>query len=144
MSKKQDIREMTPVLSAEQYFDKYARNGIAKGMDRILVKNQLIDAFRKEIFGLITMRAKKQFDDIPPDDDPEALRIARNVIKDTMNKWKKLVAMFEMYRETSGLLTVDDLKVDAEAKEEPDIPEDAVVTEEDETGEPIIANGGVY
>jgi hypothetical protein len=39
MSKKQDIREMTQVLSAEQYFDKYARNGIAKGLDRILVKN---------------------------------------------------------------------------------------------------------
>lgn len=112
MSKKQDIREMTQVLSAEQYFDKYARNGIAKGLDRILVKNQLIDAFRKEIFGLITLRAKKQFDDIPPKDDPEAQRIARNVVKDTMNKWRKLVAMFEKYQETSGLLTVDDLKMD--------------------------------
>ena len=135
MSKKQDIREIAPVLSAEQYFDKYARNGIAKGMDRILVKSQLIDAFRKEIFGLITMRAKKQFDDVPPADDPEALRIARNVIKDTMNKWRKLVGMFEMYKETSGLLTMDDLKVEAEVKNDPDIPEDAVISQEDEAGQ---------
>jgi hypothetical protein len=29
-----------------------------------------------------------------------------------MNKWRKLVAMFEKYKETSGLLTVDDLKMD--------------------------------
>ena len=138
MSKKQDIREIAPVLSAEQYFDKYARNGIAKGMDRILVKNQLIDAFRREIFGVITMRAKKQFDDIPPEDDPEAQRIARNVIKDAKNKWKKLVAMFETYRETSGLITMDDLSVEARVENDPDIPEDAIISQENEAGQVVV------
>lgn len=138
MSKKQDIREIAPVLSAEQYFDKYARNGVAKGMDRILVKNQLLDAFRREIFGVITMRAKKQFDDIPPEDDPEARRIAKNVIKDAKNKWKRLVTMFETYRETSGLITVDDLSKITETTKKSDTPEVAVISQEDEAGQVVV------
>ena len=132
------MQEKVTIMSAEQYFDKYAINGIGKGANRFLIKSQLIDAFHKEIFGLVAMRAKKQFDDIPKDGDPEALRIARNVIKDTTRKWVKLVKMFEKYRETSGLLTPDDLKMEAEAKDDPDIPEDAVFSKEDEAGQVVV------
>ena len=107
------MTEMTRVLRAEDYFETYGRNGIGKGMDRILIRQQLIDAFRKEIFGLVAMRAKKRFNDIPPEGDPEAIRIAQNVIKDETKKWIKLCRMFEMYKETSGLLKYDDITMDA-------------------------------
>ena len=108
MTDKMDVQ----VRSAQQYFDEFGQEKIYKQkMDRLLVKKQLIDAFHKEIFGIVAARAKKRFDEIPKEGDPEALRIARNVIKDTTKKWIKVVNMFEMYRETSGLLKYDDISL---------------------------------
>lgn len=128
------MTEMVVILSAAQYFDKYAVNGIGKGADRLMIKKQLIDAFHKEIFGLVAMRSKKQFKGkIPEEGNQEAMEIARKVIKEETKKWAALIKMFEKYRETSGLLTMDDLKIDVEeeAKDDPDIPADAVVTDPD-------------
>lgn len=111
------MTERVVVKSAEQYFREFAENGIGKGMDRTLVRRQLIDAFHKEIFGLVAMRAKKNFDDIPQEGDPEALRIAQNVIKDETKKWIKLCKMFAMYKETANLLRYDDIAME-EKKDE--------------------------
>lgn len=110
--------EQVVVMTAEQYFKKYAVDGIGKGADRWMIRRQLIDAFQKEIFGLVAMRAKKKFEDIPPEGDPEALRIAHNVIKDATKKWIKLCNMFAMYNETKGLIGPNDLKFDENNKEE--------------------------
>lgn len=106
--------EQVNVMSAEQYFNKYAVEGIGKGADRWMVRRQLIDAFHKEIFGLVAMRAKKEFKDIPPEGDLEATRIARNVIKDATKKWRKLCDMFANYQQTCNLLKYDDLKMEEE------------------------------
>ena len=111
------MKEIVQVLRAEDYFETYGRNGIGKGMDRMLVKRQLIDTFRKEIFGLVAMRAKKNFDEIPPEGDPEAIRIAQNVIKDETKKWIKLCKMFAKYKETYGLLNYDDITKEIEIKD---------------------------
>lgn len=111
------MTERVVVKSAEQYFKEFAENGIGKGMDRTLVRRQLIDAFHKEIFGLVAMRAKKNFDDIPEEGDPEALKIAQNVIKDETKKWIKLCKMFAMYKETENLLRYDDIAME-EKKDE--------------------------
>lgn len=106
------------VLSAEGYFEEYGRKKIyEQKMDRLVVKQQLINAFHNEIFSLVAMRAKKEFKDIPKEGDPEALRIARNVIKDATKKWLKLVGMFEFYKETSGLLKPEDISVIPEGDE---------------------------
>ena len=106
------MTERVVVKSADQYFREFAENGIGKGMDRMLVRRQLIDSFHKEIFGLVAMRAKKNFDEIPSEGDPEAMRIAQNVIKDETKKWIKLCKMFAMYKETSGLLKYDDIALE--------------------------------
>ena len=106
------MTEMLRIRSANEYFNEYARNGIGKGADKWMIKRQLIDAFHKEIFGLVAMRAKKTFPDIPPEGDPEAIRIAKTVIRDTQKKWEKLCWMFAQYRETKDLLEFDDLKMD--------------------------------
>ena len=126
------MNEIVNVLSAEQYFKKYAVDGIGKGADRWMIKRQLIDAFRKEIFGLITMRLKKQVNDANdiPEGDPEASRIAKNVIHDTTMKWKKLCGMFAMYKETAGLLNIKDLKLYDEIEETGAIQEAVEVEEE--------------
>ena len=107
------MAEMLRIRSAEDYFREYGRDGIGKGADKWMIKRQLIDAFHKEIFGLVAMRAKKQFDGVfPPEGDPEAIRIAKNVIHDTLRKWEKLCWIFAGYKETKGLIDLDDLKMD--------------------------------
>ena len=108
------MNEMVRVRSAEEYFETYGRDGIGKGMDRMPVRSQLIDAFQKEIFALVAMRAKKRFDRIPEEGDPEAIRIAKHIVKDETNKWIKVCRMFERYKETSGLLRHDDITLSVE------------------------------
>ena len=130
------MNEQITVLSAEQYFKKYAVDGIGKGADRWMIKRQLVDAFRKEIFGLITMRVKKSIGSVYdiPDEDPEASRIAKNVIHDTTMKWKKLCGMFAKYKETAGLIDIKDLKLYDEIEETGEIQE-AIEVEDDENKE---------
>lgn len=111
------MKEMVRIRSAEEYFKEYGRDGIGKGADKWMIRRQLIDAFHKEMFGLIALRTKKGPMDISIEKDPESMRIAKNVIKDTMRKWEKLCRMFEKYKETHGVLKVEDLKLEEE--EEP-------------------------
>lgn len=60
------MNEILRIRSAKDYFEEYGREALYKqNADKKLVKQQLIDAFHKEIFGLVAMRAKKRFDDIP-------------------------------------------------------------------------------
>ena len=65
---------------------------------------------RREIFGLITMRGKKEFGEIPPEGTLEVEKLARNVIRDETRKWEKLCRMFDMYKETHGLIFTTDLE----------------------------------
>lgn len=106
------------ILSANDYFEEYGRKRIyEQKMDRLMVKKQLIDAFHNEIFSLVAMRAKKQFKDIPKEGDPEAIRIARNVVRDETKKWIKLWKMFESYTETSGVIKPEDISIIPEGDE---------------------------
>lgn len=106
------MNEMVRIRSVNEFFDEFGREALyKKHASKSLVKSQLVDAFHKEIFGLVAMRAKKRFDDIPPEGDPEALRIARNVIKDETKKWKKLCDMFNSYQETSDCIQYADISM---------------------------------
>ena len=125
------MQERIIVMTAEQYFQKYAVDGIGKGADRWMIKRQLVDAFRKEIFDLVALRTKKKFDDIPPEGDPEASRIAKNVIHDAAYKWKKLCAMFAKYKETANLIKPEDLKLYDEIEEIGTTTEDLAEEEEE-------------
>lgn len=107
------MSEILRIRRAEDYFKEYGVNGIGKGADKWMIRRQLIDAFHKEIFGLVAMRAKKNFKDIPPEGDPEAIRIVKNVVHDTQKKWEKLCKIFAQYKETMNLLEIDDLKMDS-------------------------------
>ena len=104
------MQERVIVKTAEQYFKEYGEDGIGKGADRWMIRRQLIDAFRKEMFGLIVMRTKKHYDEISFENDPESSAKAQNIIKDSVKKWKKLCGMFDKYVETRGLLKLNDLK----------------------------------
>lgn len=97
------------------YFKQYAVEGIGKGADKFMIKRQLIDAFRKEMFDQITFRTRKTSDDISKmKGDPEVLRITQGVVHNTMQRWRKLCEMFSHYVETSGLIKPEDLNFDEE------------------------------
>lgn len=129
------MQEKIEIMTAEQYFRKFGVDGIGKGADRWMVKRQLIDAFRKEIFSLVALRTKKNFEDIPPEGDPEASRIVKNVIHDTTMKWKKLCKMFSQYKETANLLDPFDLKLYDEIDEIGTTTEDLMEDSKDGDGD---------
>lgn len=126
------MQEKISILSAEQYFKKYAVDGIGKGADRWMIKRQLVDAFRKEIFSLVALRTKKQFYEVPPEGDPEASRIVKNIIHDAVMKWKKLCGMFAQYKETANLIGPNDLKLYDEIGEIGTTTEDLMAKQEEE------------
>lgn len=104
-------RDRIETPTAEFYFNKYGKDGIGKGADRWMVKRQLIDAFRKEIFDLVALRTKVNYDDAVKEGNPETRRVVKNIIHDTTMKWKKVCKLFSMYKETANLLEIKDLKL---------------------------------
>lgn len=90
------------------YMQKYAIDGIGKGADKNLVKEQLLDAFRRETFDTaIMMVGPSVFSDSyePTEKDRNKLN---NVIKNVNRKWKSLCKEFAKYRETENLIFEDD------------------------------------
>lgn len=106
------------IRSAKEYFEEYGREKLyKKGLGKDVVRKELVEAFHDEIFSLVAMRAKKEFKDIPKEGDPEAVRIARNVVKDATKKWLKVVKMFETYQETHGTIKPEDISLIPEGEE---------------------------
>ena len=106
------------IRSAKEYFEEYGREKLyKKGLGKDVVKKELVEAFHDEIFSLVAMRAKKEFKDIPKEGDPEAVRIARNVVRDATKKWLKVVKMFETYQETHGVIKPEDISIIPEGEE---------------------------
>lgn len=125
------MEEMVRVRSAKEYFNEYGLNGIGKGADKWMIRRQLIDAFQKEMFGLITIRMRKDIPEgVPAIGNPRAIEIIRNVTADTQKKWVKLCNMFAQYKETRDLLSIDDLN--GEYIKDDDNTDGDQVTDEDE------------
>ena len=103
---------MVQIRSVQGYFKEFAIEAIGKKhQDRELVKYQILDAFQKEIFGQIVGRygdpnlLAKDAESV----DPEVKRGVDNILKNSLQKWKKLVKMFGKYRETANLIYEKDL-----------------------------------
>lgn len=100
------------IRSVKDYMKEFGVDAIGrKHQDPELVKQQILDAFRREIFEQLALR----FDDVtvlakPEDEvDPETKRMADNILRNCMRKWKRLCIEFSKYRETFGLLHMEDL-----------------------------------
>ena len=97
------------VRTKEQYWKDYILEGLSKKLSKEMIKQQLLDAFRKEIFGLITMRAKvDNFADIQ--ETPENKKMIENVSKQAQNKWISLCIMCAHFEETKGLIMPSDIE----------------------------------
>lgn len=129
---------MVPVRSVKGYFKQYAIDGIGKGADKQLIREQLLDAFQKEIFGQLTMKfgdpalLAKDISEV----DPETKRQVDNILSNSVRKWKRLCLEFAKFKETFDVIMPSDLMVTLEdivktqTGEEPEEEdEDVVVTE---------------
>lgn len=126
--------EMVPIRSIKQYIREFGYEGLVKGgMSRGLVKEQILDAFQKEVFGQIVFRYKDPALLSKPTDSvsEETRQGVRHILSNARWKWKRLCAEFNKYPETRDLIYSDDLmerlkdivKIqESEAKNPDDIP----------------------
>ena len=124
-----------PVRSVKQYFKEYGVDAIGKKhADPDLVKQQILDAFQKEIFGQLTMKfgdpelLAKDISMV----DPETKRQVDNILSNSVRKWKRLCMVFAQYRETHNLIFPSDLMVTLEDLVKVQTGEDETVEDTDE------------
>ena len=107
---------MVPIRSVKQFILDFGVNGIGKGLSKELVREQIMDAFQKEIFGQLTMKfgdpelLAKDISDV----DPETKRKVDNILSNSVRKWKRLCMEFSKYRDTYDLIMPGDLMLTLE------------------------------
>lgn len=109
--------QMVTVRSVKGYFKEFGIEAIGKKKaDPDLVKQQILDAFQKEIFGQLAMKfgdpamLSKDISAV----DPETKRQIDNILSNSVRKWRRLCMVFAQYRETHDLIMPSDLMVSLE------------------------------
>lgn len=105
---------MVQIRSVKQYFKEFGINGIGKGKDRKEIHDQLVDAFKNEIFGQITMRYHDAAILSRPEETiDEATKLGvRNILNQADRKWRRLCTEFSKYKETFNLIEPGELMRD--------------------------------
>ena len=104
---------LIPIRSVKQYFREFAVEGIGKGAKPELVKEQLLDAFQKEIFAQITLKyhdpaiLSKDAGEV----DDATREGVHNILENSFRKWRRLCELFARYRETRMLIEPEDLSI---------------------------------
>ena len=126
--------QMVTVRSVKGYFKEFGIEAIGKKKaDPDLVKQQILDAFQKEIFGQLAMKfgdpamLAKDISEV----DPETKRQIDNILSNSVRKWKRLCMVFAQYKETHNLIMPSDLMVTLEDIVKVQTGEDEVVDEEE-------------
>lgn len=129
-------KQFYPIRSVKGYLREFCYEGLVKKKgDRDVVKNQLIDAFKKEIFSQCLVA----FDDptiLAREDstvDPETKQKVDNILSNSIRKWKRLCIECQKYRETCNWIYPSELMVNLE-----DVVK-ALTGEEETTDEDVVA-----
>ena len=147
------MTEMVQVPSVKQYFNTYIveplkDNKNIQELDLLKIKAQVLDAFKKELFGQIVIKL-----------GPEAATMSReelanidkvhNILVQTFRKWKRLCILCSEHGLGNYFQLEDLQRVLEEDEPDPDEVVELPDSEEDVTGElidgekPVILNGGV-
>lgn len=132
--------QFIPIRSVKGYFKEFCVEALVKKKgDRNLIKNQLIAAFKDELFNQFSMKlGDPQI--LAKDDslvDPETKQKVDNILSNTVRKWKRLCIECQKYRETcnwifpSELMTNLEDTVKALTEGENTTDEDVVALEDD-------------
>lgn len=127
---------MTDVLTIRSWrnmWNDYIVEGLKKGARREEIRRNLIEAFRKEIFGQMMFRMK--VDDLTKaPQTPKNIELVKNLTINEKNKWMVLVRECEKYPQTRDLIREEDLTLE----DDPEAPEreDAVTMDYEEVEDP--------
>lgn len=128
---------IVPIRSVKGYLKEFGFEAIGKYHAKPeIVKQQILDAFQKEVFGQLTMKFHDPaiLSKTETEVSPAVKEQVDNILNNSIRKWKRLCIEFAKYKETYNLLHEDDLMltlqdiVDAQGSEE--VEEDVVVTDE--------------
>lgn len=148
------MNEMVQVPSVKQYFNTYIVEPLKdkkniQELDLLKVKAQVLDAFKKELFGQIVFKLGPEAATMSRDELAKIDAI-HNILVQTFRKWKRLCILCSE-QGLGNYFQLEDLQKVLE-EDEPD-PEEVVVLPPDNgtdvTGElvngekPVILNGGV-
>lgn len=102
------MSDMVQVRKWQQFWNDYICEGQKAGLKNEQIRQNLIEAFRKEIFGQVMFRAKvEDLDDIPQ--NPKNEEMLMNIFRQEKNKWKCLVQECRKNLSTAMLIREDDL-----------------------------------
>lgn len=103
---------MVPIRSVKQYFKEYGVDAICRQeADPKMVREQLLDAFQKEIFGQITMKyhdaniLAKSAESV----DDATREGVRNILRNADRKWRRLCTLFSSMSKTHTLIYPSEL-----------------------------------
>lgn len=148
------MTEIIQVPSVKQYFNTYIVEPLKdkkniQELDLLKIKAQVLDAFKKELFGQIVFKLGPEAATMSRDELANIDKV-HNILVQTFRKWKRLCILCSEHG-LGNYFQLEDLQRVLE-EEEPD-PEEVVVLPEDPgediTGElidgekPVILNGGV-
>lgn len=132
--------QFIPIRSVKGYFKEFCVEALVKKKgDRNLIKNQLIAAFKDELFNQFSMKLGDPQILAKEDSlvDPETKQTVDNILSNTVRKWKRLCIECQKYRETcnwifpSELMTNLEDTVKALTEGENTTDEDVVALEDD-------------
>lgn len=102
------MSDMIRIRSIADYLQEFGNDGVGKGVPVAQVKEQILDAFRKEMFDQICWKTKvEHWQDAEP--TPENEKIVQNIFRQTYKKYLGVVNAFNRYAETYNMLKPDDL-----------------------------------
>lgn len=126
------MNQMIQIRSVKQYFNEFIyenRDDLQQALRRAQIKMQLLDAFRKEIFGQITMKLGQDATNISREELAN-LDFVSNILTNGFRKWRRLCILCS----EAGLgnwLSLEDLRQILEEDEAPDGHTGASIAEEE-------------
>ena len=126
------MNQMIQIRSVKQYFNEFIyenRDDLQQALRRAQIKMQLLDAFRKEIFGQITMKLGQDATNISREELAN-LSFVSNILTNGFRKWRRLCILCS----EAGLgnwLSLEDLRQILEEDEAPDGHTGASIAEEE-------------
>lgn len=125
------MSDMVQIRSVKQYFNDFLVEGLKNNKnisesDVLMIKRQILDAFRKEIFGQIVFKLGREISDMSMDDLAN-LEPVQNILKNSFRKWRRLCIICSEHG-LGNLFLLEDLKRVLEEQE--DDPQEIVYGED--------------
>lgn len=101
------------IRSVKQYFNDFLVEGLKKRKnvtqsDVLMIKHQMLDAFRKEIFEQITDKIGIEAQNMSRD-DLAVMEPVQNILKNSFRKWRRLCILCSEHG-LGGLFNLEDLR----------------------------------